>query len=72
MPLKFNLPGFSVEREVTASSSSPKPAKKPAPVVQPSPEPEPQKSFLETAVEAVDEVVRPKAKRGRKSKPSSD
>ena len=75
MPLKFNLPGFSVEREFTASSSSPKPAKKPAPVVQPAPpmpEPEPQKSFLESAVEAVDEVVRPKAKRGRKSKNSSD
>ena len=72
MPLKFNLPGgFSVYREV-ASSPSPKPAKKPAPVVQPAPEPELKKSLLETAVEAVDEVVRPKAKRGRKPKSSSD
>ena len=76
MPLKINLPGgISVYREV-ASAPSPKPAKKPAPVVQPAPpmpdpEPVPQKSFLETAVEAVDEVVRPKAKRGRK-KTSTD
>ena len=72
MPLTFHLVGFNVDREVTASSPSPKPSKKPAPVVQPSPEPEPKKSLLETAVEAVDEVVRPKAKRGRKPKSSSD
>ena len=38
----------------------------------PDPEPEAQKSFLEAAVQAVDEVVRPKTKRGRKSQPSSD
>lgn len=36
------------------------------------PEPAPPKTLLETAVEAVDEVVRPKAKRGRKPKTSSD
>lgn len=70
MPLKFNLPGgVSVYREVSPAAS-PKPAKKTAPVVQPSPEP--KKTLLETAVEAVDEVVRPKAKRGRKPKASAE
>ena len=55
-----------------------KPAKKDdAPVIQPAPpmldpEPEAQKSFLESAVQVVDEVVRPKAKRGRKPKTSAD
>ena len=78
MPLTFHLPGGVIAYREVASSPSPKPkpAKKPAPVIQPAPpmpdpEPAPQKSFLETAVEAVDEVVRPKAKRGRK-KTSSD
>ena len=43
-----------------------------APLPEPEPEPEAQKSFLEAAVQAVDEVVRPKTKRTRKSQPSSD
>ena len=34
----------------------------------PDPEPEAQKSFLESAVEAVEEVVKPKGRRGRPKK----
>jgi hypothetical protein len=60
--------------EVQEAPKTPK-KKKPEPQMEPvcpMPEPAPQKSFLESAVEAVDEVVRPKAKRGRKPKSSSD
>jgi len=69
--------GQSVYEKTVEVKEAPKTQKKKKPEPQmepvcPMPEPAPQKSFLESAVEAVDEVVRPKAKRGRKPKTSSD
>ncbi len=76
MALKFNLPGgVSVYREISSSLKK-KPEVKPAPLVEPAcsmPDPKPasQKSLLENAVEAVDEVIRPKSKRNQKPKSST-
>ena len=74
--LTFHLPlRLEVEREIGVSAKpdvKPEPPKVDPDVPQTQPSPEQRKSLLETAVEAVDEVVRPKAKRGRKPKASSD
>ena len=40
--------------------------------VAPTPEPEAQKSFLESAVQAVEEVVKPKGRRGRPKKSAGE
>jgi hypothetical protein len=65
--------GQSVYEKTVEVQEAPKTQKKKKPEpVSPMPEPAPQKSFLESAVEAVDEVVRPKAKRGRKPKNSAE
>ena len=68
--ITINLPGgVKVEREV-----SDKPAPKssaprvPAFAADPEPVEKPQKTILEKAAEVVEEVVKPKARRGRKKK----
>ena len=69
----FNLPGgLKVERDAP-DKTAPKPSGRPAPAFAPDPVPEvkPQKTILEKAAEAVEEVVKPK-RRGRKPKASAD
>ena len=66
--LVFNLPGgLKAEREV---SNAPKPSAPHVPAFAPDSEPvvQPEKNLLEKAVEAVEEVVKPKTRRGRPKK----
>ena len=67
----FHLPnGLTVERSLVYRGPAPKAKAKPSPAPEPSPSPEP--TFLEKAVEAVEEAVKPKARRGRpKKKPAA-
>ena len=55
---------------------TPEPTPEPAPTPEPSPEPDPEggeeDSPLVKAVKAVEEVVKPKTRRGRKPKASAD
>ena len=71
----INLPdGLKVEREVS-DNSAPKPSVPHVPAFSPDPVPEqkPQKTILEKAAEVVEEVVKPKARRGRpKKKPAAE
>ena len=65
----YNLPGgLKIERTLAyqGPASKPKTKVRPSPAPEPSPSPEP--TFLEKAVEAVEEAVKPKARRGRKKK----
>jgi len=77
----YNLPGgITVERESTFAKvnnphepkgETPTPTPEPTPDPTPSPEPDPdalQDSPLVKAVKAVEEVVKPKARRGRPKK----
>ena len=69
----MNLPGgLRVERDAP-DKTAPKPSGRPAPAFAPDvvPEVKPQKTILEKAAEAVEEVVKPK-RRGRKPKASAD
>ena len=66
----INLPGgLKAEREVP-DAPAPKPSLKVVPKFAPEPpsEEKPEKTFLESAVEAVEEVVKPKRRRGRPKK----
>ena len=54
--------------EKTVEVPDPPAVKKPSPAPTPSPEP----TFLEKAVEAVEDVVKPKARRGRKKKADAE
>ena len=69
----INLPGgLQVEREI---SEAPKPSAPHVPAFAPDPVPEekPQKTILEKAAEVVEEVVKPKSRRGRpKKKPAAE
>ena len=68
----INLPGgLQVEREV---SEAPKPSAPRVPAFAADPEPveEPQKTILEKAAEVVEEVVKPKTRRGRPKKKPAD
>ena len=69
----IHLPGgLQIEREV-ADRPAPKSSGRPVPAFAPDPVPEeaPQKTILEKAAEVVEEVVKPKTRRGRpKKKPS--
>ena len=70
----INLPGgLKVEREVP-DNPAPKASGRPVPAFAPDPVPEekPQKTILEKAVEVVEEAVKPKSRRGRPKKASSD
>jgi len=65
----YNLPGgLKIDRPLTYRGSGPKPKASPAPEPSLSPEP----TFLEKAVEAVEEAVKPKARRGRKKKADAE
>ena len=67
----FNLPGgLKIERPLVYRGLAPKAKAKPSPAPEPSPSPEP--TFLEKAVEAVEEAVKPKARRGRKKKADAE
>ena len=66
-------------RESSARSLADQPAPKSCaprvPAFAPDPEPveeKPQKTLLEKAAEVVEEVVKPKARRGRKKKPAAE
>ena len=68
----INLPGgLQVEREV---SETPKPSAPRVPAFAPDPVPEekPQKTILEKAAEAVEEVVKPKRRGRPRKKPAAD
>jgi hypothetical protein len=68
--LIFNLPGgLKAEREVSDTTAT-KPSVPHVPAFAPDPEPvvQPEKNLLEKAVEAVEEVVKPKTRRGRPKK----
>ena len=70
--LIFNLPGgLKAEREV---SGTPKPSVPHVPAFSPDPVPEekPQKTILEKAAEVVEEVVKPKTRRGRPKKKTAE
>ena len=56
--------------EKTVEVPDPPAVKKPSPAPEPTPSPEP--TLLEKAVEAVEEVVKPKARRGRKKKTDAE
>ena len=69
----INLPGgLQVEREVSDKPAS-KASGRPVPAFAPdAPEVKPQKTILEKAAEAVEEVVKPKRRGGRpKKKPET-
>ena len=66
----INLPGgLQVERDAP-DKTAPTPSGRPAPAFAPDPVPEvkPQKTILEKAAEVVEEVVKPKTRRGRPKK----
>ena len=68
----INLPGgLQVEREV---SETPKPSAPRVPAFAPDPMPEekPQKTILEKAAEAVEEVVKPKRRGRPRKKPAAE
>ncbi len=68
----INLPGgLQVEREV---SETPKPSAPRVPAFAPDPVPEekPQKTILEKAAEAVEEVVKPKRRGRPRKKPAAE
>jgi hypothetical protein len=68
--LIFNLPGgLKAEREVSDTAAA-KPSVPHVPAFAPDPVPEekPQKTILEKAAEVVEEVVKPKSRRGRPKK----
>ena len=70
----INLPGgLRIEREVTDKPAS-KASGRPVPAFAPDPVPEkaPQKTILEKAAEVVEEVVKPKTRRGRPKKKPVD
>ena len=70
----INLPGgLQVEREV-ADKPAPKSSGRPVPAFAPDPVKEemPQKTILEKAAEVVEEVVKPKTRRGRPKKKPAD
>lgn len=71
----INLPGgLKVEREIP-ESTAPKPVTPYVPAFTPKPviDEKPQKTILEKAAEVVEEVVKPKARRGRpKKKPDAE
>ena len=70
----INLPGgLQVEREVS-DKLAPKPSAPRVPAFAADPEPveEPQKTILEKAAEVVEEVVKPKTRRGRPKKKPAD
>ena len=72
--ITINLPGgVKVVREVS-DQSAPKSCAPRVPAFAPDPvvEEKPQKTILEQAAEAVQEVVKPKARRGRKKKPAAE
>ena len=64
----FNLPGgLKIERTLVYRGPAPAEGEgEPLPRPEPSPSPEP--TFLEKAVEAVEEAVKPKSRRGRPKK----
>ena len=65
----FNLPGgLKVERSLVYRDHGPKVKAKVKPLPAPEPSPSPEPTFLEKAVEAVEEVVKPKTRRGRPKK----
>ena len=71
----INLPGgLKVEREVKTSKA--KPSSAPTPKFAPDPvekDPQvPEKSLLRKAAEVVEEVVKPKTRRGRPKKASAE
>ena len=80
----FTLPGgLKVERESNfgvdpykPEGSTPAPTPTPKPTPEPTPEPSPEggeeDSPLVKAVKAVEEVVKPKARRGRKKKTDAE
>jgi hypothetical protein len=68
--LIFNLPGgLKAEREVSDTTGA-KPSVPHVPAFAPDPESavQPEKNLLEKAVEAVEEAVKPKTRRGRPKK----
>ena len=73
--ITINLPGgVKVVREVP-DASAPKTCSPRVPAFAPQPEPEvePKKTILEKAAEVVEEVVKPKRRRGRpKKKPDAE
>ena len=72
--ITINLPGgVKVEREVS-DKPAPKSSAPHVPAFAPDPEPveEHQKTLLEKAAEVVEEVVKPKARRGRKKKTDAE
>ena len=64
---KVRIGSTVYEKEADSGSSETEGEAFPAPEPTPSPEP----TFLEKAVEAVEEVVKPKSRRGRPKKSSS-
>ena len=72
--ITINLPGgVKVEREVS-DKPAPKASGRPVPAFAPDPvvEEKPQKTILEKAAEVVEEVVKPKTRRGRPKKKPVD
>ena len=70
--ITMNLPGgLKVEREVS-DKPAPKSSSRPQPAFVPDPAPveKPPKTILEKAAEVVEEVVKPKTRRGRPKKTS--
>lgn len=70
----INLPGgLQVEREVPDKpASKPSAPRVPAFAADPEPVEQPKKTILEKAAEVVEEVVKPKARRGRKKKADAE
>ena len=69
----FNLPGgLKIERTLVYQGPAPKAKTKVKPSSAPEPSPSPEPTFLEKAVEAVEEVVKPKSHRGRPKKKTDD